>query len=259
MRPSRRLGPKTPVFEPFSRYDQFMNKNTFAALVLVLAVPAGAQEYRQQQAKAAEDAYIALQTQARQMHDSAAKYVAPRVLDATIDAMNDGPEASGRVMRLLQEKKIDVYLAAQAEPAARGVVNGRSSILLSDALPPHPRVYAALIAAEAAKEMYGDMPACAERSYMRMATAARVFAELGGDFKALPDVDGDRVDEVKAAVGAWSGGAESALESTGLPTIPDLRANAADPAAAAALDAANVRFTSFLMDERDARREALQR
>jgi hypothetical protein len=145
----------------------------------------------------------------------------------------------------------------------RGVVNGRAAILLSDTLPPRPRVYAALIAAEAVKQMYEDMPACAERSYMRMATAARVFAELGGEFKTLPLVDGDRVDAVKAAVGAWSGGAECALDalaqSDGVPTISELRQKAADPKTIAALDAANTRFTAFLMDERDARRDALQR
>jgi hypothetical protein len=222
-----------------------MNKNALAALVLVLAAPAGAQEYRRQQAQAAEKAYEALQAQQAQFRTSQAAYVGPRVLDATLTAMNDGPEAGGRVMRLLDEKKIDVYLATQTETVKRGVVNGRAAILLSDALPPHPRVYAPLIAAEAAKEMYADMPDCAERAYMRGATAARVFAELGGDFKALPEVDGDRVDAVKSAVSAWSGGTEAALEATGKDS--------------SSLESVNARFAAFLMDESAARREALLR
>jgi hypothetical protein len=240
-----------------------MKKTAFAALVLALAAPAGAQEYRQQQARAAEDAYQNLQHQAAQFRSSQAASVGPRVLDVTLVAMNDGPEAGGRVMRLLDEKKIDVYLATQTETVKRGVVNGRAAILLSDALPPHPRVYAPLIAAEAAKLMYEDMPDCAERSYMRMATAARVYAELGGEFKTLPVVDGDRVDAVKTAVGLWSDGAEGALDalaqSDHLPTIPDLQQKAADPKTVSALEAANSRFTAFLMDESDARRTALQR
>lgn len=238
-------------------------KKTAFAVVLALAAPAGAQEYRQEQAKAAEDAYRALQVQQAQFRSSEAANYGPRVLDATLTAMNDGPEAGGRVMRLLDEKKIDVYLAPQDETVKRGVVNGRTAILLSDKLPAHPRVYAPLIAAEVAKLMFEDMPACAERSYMRGATAARVFAELGGDFKALPLVDGDRADAVKAAVAAWSQGAESALDAAGqadgVESIPDLEAGNKDPKTAAALEAANSRFTAFLMDESAARREALQR
>ena len=239
-----------------------MNKTAFAVL-LAVAVPAGAQEYRQAQAKAAEEAYQALQARQAEFRASETAKNEPRALDVTLIAMNDGVEAGGRVMSVLSDKKIEVALASQAEPVKRGTVNGRDAILLSDKLPAHPRVYAPLIAAEAAKLMYADMPACAERSYMRLATAARVFAELGGDFKALPLVDGDRADAVKAAVGAWSQGTESALDAAGaadgVPSIPDLPAKNADPKTAAALEAANARFTAFLLDERDARMSALGR
>ena len=240
-----------------------MNKTALAALVLALTAPAGAQEYRQQQAQTAEDAYNSLQLLNAQTRGAEAAKAGDRALAAALAAMNDGSEAGGRVMSLLQEQAIGVHLATQAEPVKKGVVDGRAAILLSDVLPAHPRVYAPLIAAEAAKLMYADMPACAERSYMRMATAARAFAELGGEFKALPVVDGDRVDAVKAAVGLWSDGAESALDalaqSEGLSTIPDLKHKTADPKTVAALDAANSRFTAFLSDERDARQGALQR
>lgn len=239
-----------------------MNKTAFA-VVLALAAPAGAQEYRQAQAKAAEESYQALQAQTESFRAAQAKAVGPRVLDATLTAMNDGVEAGGRVMSLLAEKKIEVYLASQDEAVKRGTVNGRDAILLSDKLPAHPRVYAPLIASEAVKLMYADMPACAERSYMRMATAARVFAELGGDFNALPLVDGDRADAVKAVVAPWADGTETALDAMGkadsLPSILDLEAKNQDPKIAAALEAANARFTAFLMDEQAARKEALAR
>jgi hypothetical protein len=239
-----------------------MKKTTFA-VILALAAPAGAQEYRQQQAKAAEEAYQALQAQQAQFRSSEAAKYGPRVLDVTLTAMNDGPEAGGRVMRLLDEKKIDVYLASQDETVKRGVVNGRAAILLSDKLPAHPRVYAPLIAAEAAKLMYEDMPASGERSYMIMATAARVFAELGGEMKSLPKIDGDDVPAVKDLISWWTFGAETAIDELarrdGVPTLPDLQAKAADPKTAAMLEAQNSRFTSFLLDERDARREALVR
>ena len=238
-----------------------MNKTPLAALVLVLAAPAGAQEYRQQQAQAAEQAYKDLQARGAQMRGGEAAKASGRALDATLVAMNDGPEAGGRVTRFLEENKIDVLLATQAEPVKTGIVNGRTAILISDALPAHPRVYAPLIAFEAAKKIYADMPASGERSYMIGATAARAFAELGGEFNKLPAIDGDAVPAVKEIVSAWSGGAEAAVEELakrdGVPTIPDLQQKAADPKTAEALNSADKRFVAFLIDERDARREAL--
>jgi hypothetical protein len=183
-----------------------------------------------------------------------------RALDAALVAMNDGPEAGGLVLRALDEAKIGVSFATQDAAVATGVVNGKPAILLSDALPAHPRVYAPLIAAEAAKGLFSDMPACAEREYMRAAIAARVFAELGGDFKSLPVVDGDRVPAVRDAVAAWTQDAQTALETiskaTGLLRIPDLQSAARDAKQTAELDAANKSFVSFLIDERDARRAA---
>jgi hypothetical protein len=239
-----------------------MNKTAFAALVLALAAPAGAQEYRQQQAKSAQEAYERLQAAAAQSRAGEAAKASGRALDSTLVAMNDGPEAGGRVTRFLDENKIDVLLATQAEPAKTGVVNGRTAILISDALPAHPRVYAPLIAFEAAKKIYADMPASGEREYMIMATAARAFAELGGEFKKLPAIDGDAVPAVKDLVSPWTGGAEAAVDElarrAGVPTIPDLQQKAADPKTAAALEAADKRFVSFLIDERDARAEALK-
>jgi|GEM_PF-1851571 len=231
--------------------------NALALLALAVVAPVSAQEYRQAQAAAAQERYeqmIAAQTATTR--DGQGGRVRSLTVDATLTAMNDGPEAGGWVSRLLDEDKLGVYTVTQAEAVKSGVVDGRPAILLSDALPAHPRVYGPLIAAEAAKSMFTDMPACAEREYMRVAVAARVFAELGGDFKALPKVDGDDAPAVKAAVGRWADGAERALEdagrASGLPLLADIKPTAAQPAAA--LDAADKRYVAFLMEESDVRR-----
>ncbi|MBI3553112.1 MAG: hypothetical protein HY077_11410 [Elusimicrobia bacterium] len=240
-------------------------KSIFAVFVFALTSAASAQEYRERQARAAEQAYEGLQAgmsgqaaAARRAAETAK--IRSYALDAALTAMNDGVEAGGRVVASLGERKLDVFFATQAEAVTTGAVNGRPAILLSDALPPHPRVYAALIASEAAKGMYAGMPACAERAYMRSATAARVFAELGGDFKSLPVVDGDKADAVAAAVSAWKDDAQTALEragrAEGVPELPELQEKASDPKTAAALDAANRAFTAFLLDEREARASA---
>lgn len=184
-----------------------------------------------------------------------------RALQTALVAMNDGPEAGGAVMRLIEEKKISVELATQPEAAKTVTDAGRVVIRLSDALPAHPRVYAPLVAAEAAKLMLADMPASAERSYMRGAIAARAFAELGGSFKSLPVVDGDRADAVKDAVAAWTADAQTALNEAGradgVPLLADIKP--ADAKAAADVSAADRRFIAFLLEERDARREAAAR
>jgi len=227
-----------------------MNKTTLAVLVLALAAPAGAVRESQRQ-EMPEEAFAVAQALAAQARRAQA-------LSMTLIDMNDGPEASGRVLRLLEEKKITVGFATQAEPVKRGLVDGRDAILLSDALPPRLRVYAPLIAAEAAKLMYADMPECAELAYMRMATAARVFAEMGGDFKALPLVDGDLVDSVRDAVGLW---ADEDVQKTldalaklhGVEKIPVLEQQAVYLETADALYTANKRFVDFLYDERYAR------
>jgi hypothetical protein len=230
-----------------------MNKTAFAVVLALSAAPAGAQVETFSTAQAAVDASRAAQAAA-----------APaRALESTLVAMNDGVEAGGRVIAYLNGHGIAVRLAKQSEAVKTVVEGGKTAIVLSDALPAHPRVYAPLIASEAAKGIYSDMPACGERSYMIMATAARAFVELGGEMKGLPKIDGDDVPAVKDLIAPWSAGAETALDELarrdGVPELPDLQSKAADPAAAAALAAQNKRFTSFLMDESDARREALGR
>ena len=230
-----------------------MNKTAFAVVLALSAAPAVAQVEAYQTAQAAVDASRASQ----------AAQASSRALETTLVAMNDGVEAGGRVTAYLNDHNISVRLAKQSEAVKTVVEGGKTSIVLSDALPAHPRVYAPLIASEAAKGIYSDMPACAERSYMIMATAARAFVELGGEMKGLPKIDGDDVPAVKDLIGLWTYGAETALDELarrdGVPELPDLQAKATDPKTAAMLNVQNSRFTSFLMDERDVRREALLR
>jgi len=221
-----------------------------AALVLLAAaaVPAVAQF------SAVQDAVDGARARAAATSERA------RTLQSTLTAMNDGPDAGGRVVAALAAANITVHLAAQSAPAALATQDGARVILVSDALPARPRVYAPLIAAAAAPLLYSDMPACAEREYMRAATAARAFFELGGDFAALPIVDGAPAAAVKNAVWAWTSDAQTAVEEagrrSGLRTLPELEAAAKDPKDAAALSAADQEFVSFLLDERDVRREA---
>lgn len=194
---------------------------------------------------------------------SAAKAAAPgRVLDETLVAMNDGPEASGRVIAYLNEHGISVAIAKQAETVKTTTVGGKTTITISDAVPAHPRAYAPLIADEAAKKIYADMPACGERSYMIMATAARAFSEMGGDFKALPKIDGDDAPAIKDLISLWTVGAETAVDELarrdGVPTLPDLEQKAGDPKTAQALADQDKRFVAFLLDEREARRALLR-
>lgn len=234
-------------------------KTSLAALVLAAAVNASAQVVRAPEPGSA--AVVAGQVAAVRASADAGRARA-RALETTLTALNDGIEAGGRVTAWITDKQVSVYTATQPEAAKTVVAGGKTAIVLSDALPAHPRVYGPLIAHEAAQAIYADMPASGERSYMVMATAARVFAELGGDFNALPTVDGDAAPAVKAVVEYWLDSPQGVIDELarrdGVKIIPDLQQEAKDPKTAAALDAANRRFVAFLLDERDAR-QALKR
>lgn len=228
----------------------------YAALAaLLLAVPAAAQN------RAAE---IDFENSLREA--GLAKSAQSRAaVERTLVAMNDGPEAGGRVVAYLRERGIEVSVKSQAEAVKTESVKGRTSIFLSDALPAYPRVYGPLIAKEIAALTLADMPACAERSYMRRATAGRVWTELGGEPSRLPVVEaltGDKVPAVSDEISAWAdkGGAEMALyrigEAEKLPSLPDMMDAAKDAAERAKLEAANARFVAFLIDEKPARQSA---
>jgi len=228
----------------------------FAALAaLLLAVPAAAQN------RAAEIDFE------NALHDSQLSKTAQdrAAVSRTLVAMNDGPEAAGKVVSYLRERGIEVSVKEQNEASKTVVEKGRVSITLSAALPAYPRVYGALIAKEAAALMLADMPACAERSYMRRATAGRVWTELGGEPSKLPVVEaitGDKVPAISDEISLWAdkGGAEMALYKIGeaekLQSLPEMTDAVKDPAAKAKLDAANARFVAFLIDEKPARAAA---
>jgi hypothetical protein len=229
----------------------------YAALALLLAIPASAQN------RAAEiDFQNALEDAQRAAKSSTEKQAA---IERAIVAMNDGPEAGGAVVAYLRANGIEVKSATQAEAVKTVVENGKTVIRISDAMPSYPRVIAPLIAKEVAAKMFSDMPACAERSYMRRGTVARVWLELGGDVTKLPVIEtlsGDKVSALSDEIAPWAdkNGAEMALykigESEKLQSIPDLQDGAKDAAAKAKLDAANARFVAFLIDERFTREAA---
>ena len=116
----------------------------YAALAaLLLAVPAAAQN------RAAEiDFENSLQESSllKSAQNSAA-------IERTLVAMNDGPEAGGKVVSYLREHDIKVSVKSQPEAVKTVVEKGRTSITLSDSMPAYPRVYGALIAKEIAALM----------------------------------------------------------------------------------------------------------
>ncbi|MDD5304574.1 MAG: hypothetical protein PHS14_15870, partial [Elusimicrobia bacterium] len=98
----------------------------YAALAaLLLAVPAAAQN------RAAE-----IDFESALRDSSLAKSAQSRAaVERTLVAMNDGPEAAGKVVAYLRERGIEVSVKAQPEASKTVVEKGRTSITLSDALP----------------------------------------------------------------------------------------------------------------------------
>ncbi len=228
----------------------------YAALALLLAaVPAAAQN------RAAEidfENFLQDLSLLKSAQNAAA-------VERTFVAMNDGPEAGGKVVAYLRDHGIAVTVKPQDEAVKTVVAGGKTSIVLSESVPAYPRVYGALIAKEIAALMLADMPACAERSYMRRATAGRVWTELGGEPSQLPVVEpltGDKVSAVSDEITLWTdkGGVQMSLykigEAENLLSLPELIDAAKDAAVKAKLEAANARFVAFLIDEKLARQAA---
>lgn len=224
------------------------------SLVVLLAVPAAAQN------RAAEIDFQNALEDARRENSIRSPQVA--AVERTLTAMNDGVGAGEAVVAFIRERGVRVVVARQPE----AVKNDGGVISLSDALPAYPRVYGPLIASEVAKLMFAGMPACAERAYMRRATAGRVWLELGGEPGKLPVVEpltGATVPAIVEEIGSWAShdGAQMTLYKAGqaenLPELPELiDAARADAKAYAALAAANSRFVAFLLDERPVRQSA---
>lgn len=185
-------------------------------------------------------------------------------VERTLTAMNDGVGAGEKVVAYLRANGVSVVVRVQPEPVKTYLENGVRVIALSAALPAYPRVYAPLIASVAARQMYADMPASAERAYMRRATAGRVWLELGGEPSRLPVIEplaGASVPAVYAEIGLWADeGAQMALykagEVEGLSSLMDMLDAAKNDEERRVLEAANTRFTEFLRDERPVRKAA---
>ena len=221
----------------------------YAILALILAVPAVAQD------RAAEiDWENHLQDlESKKMSQTVERAKSIAAIERTIVAMNDGPEAGGRVVAYMNDKGIEVKLGSDVQTDPVSVTNraGKAIIWLNPSLPAYPRVYGPLIAKEIATLMYPDMPACAERAYMVRGTAGRVWIELGGEPSNLPVIEGLKglqVPAVSEAMGAWAtDGAQMALYKIGqaenLPELYEMKN-------AAAVEASNKRFVLFLLDER---------
>lgn len=220
-----------------------------AALVLLLAaVPAVAQN------RAAE---IDFENALRETQAAAAAARNVAAVERTLVAMNDGVGAGERVVAHIRENAVRIIVAAQAEAVKTEMGASGAVISLSDALPAYPRVYGPLIASEIARQMLADMPASAERAYMRRATAGRVWIELGGTPSSLPVIEPLAKAEVQALHAEFSSwatqDAQTALGHAGaaenLPMLHDLM-NGADAEQRAAIEAANRRFVDFLIEER---------
>ncbi|MDX6770734.1 MAG: hypothetical protein SF051_14460 [Elusimicrobiota bacterium] len=226
-----------------------------AALALLLAAaPAAAQD------RAAE---IDFENALREAQAAAAARPVAAV-ERTLVAMNDGVGMGEVVVAYIRENGVSVVVRPQAEAVKTTVGAEGTVISLSADLPAYPRVYAPLIASEAARFMYASIPASAERAYMRRATAGRVWIELGGEPAGFPVIEplvGARVPAIEAEIGAWAvEGVQMALYKAGqeenLPELYQLYSDAKTPEERAALSAAEARFNAFLVDERPARQAA---
>jgi hypothetical protein len=222
----------------------------YAILALLLAVPAVAQN---REAEIDWDNYV-LELEARKAVQAVERAKTIGVIEQTLVAMNDGPEAGGRVVAYINERSIDVKLGSdvQTDMVSVTVRPGKTTIWLNPHLTAQPRVFGPLIAKEIAAMMYADMPACAERAYMIRGTAGRVWLELGGEPSTLA-MEGvhTQISVVTEAMGAWATDpAQMALYKIGqadkLPELYDMKGGAE-------LEAANKRFVAFLLDEREIR------
>jgi hypothetical protein len=177
-----------------------------------------------------------------------------KALATTLTAMGDGPKAGGMIISFLAENNIAVDFKEQAEPSSRLTNSrGKTTISLSESLPPYPRVYAPRIARESAALMFSDMPDCAEREYMRLSLEVRSWLELGGEKASLPVIEtllGYKDELLSERFKLWlddAYGLELVLERIG-------KASGRKPLAelqlsATSFEVANQRFLDFMTSE----------
>jgi hypothetical protein len=203
---------------------------TLAVLAALAASPVLADEF--------SDKLNAGKDDVNQQQQAASKtYKDQAKIDAALIAMNDGNEVAGPIAEYAKDHAVKIQLDAK--------------------LPDYPRVLSVFIAEKVTTLMLADMPDCAERQYMALSMGTRTWLELGGDAKKLPVIE--PLNGWKDAILAdqfhlWlDNGSEMALykisQDSKTPDIMQLLDKEKDPAKRKTLEAANKRFTDFLLAE----------
>jgi hypothetical protein len=173
-------------------------------------------------------------------------------LQTALTAMNDGVAFGGLIREYMEAHRIAVEFATQKE-LVNTITSGQTTkVLLSDAAPAHPRVYAPLIAHGVISAMLPSV----EQVYLREALPARVFEELGGEPTKLPFVDGDRVEGLQSIVRGYDPDVQGALsqiaiDNANLSALDQLRA---DPAQRTRAEEDDRFFSAYLSTVRFGRR-----
>lgn len=231
-------------------------KNLLPILLIAITAPAGAQEFGASvngALKQAQGGAQAMQATAKKGVTHAQRIAA---LDSAMTAMNDGVEQGGEVVSFVNDKKIEIRFEDQGTPSR----TDGAAVVLDWMIPAYPRAIGPRVAWEVSGMMLADMPACAEKEYMRRSITARVWLELGGEPAGLPVVEplsGDKDEALSKEMKLWldNGNAETALDKIGqatkTPSVQELESAEKDPANKAKLFDADARFTQFLARERE--------
>ncbi|MBI5882856.1 MAG: hypothetical protein HZB91_07115 [Elusimicrobia bacterium] len=197
-------------------------------------------------------------------------------VESTLVAMNDGVGVGPAIVEYLQQAGVRIEFRKQ-DAASSLEVKGKAKpvIFLKEGLPLYPRILAPYITREASKLMLDAMVDSAEKEYMKLSMTVRVWLELGGSSRSLPEIE--TINHFKDAELAGSfkiwldgPGSEMALhkigEKTGMEIIPVMQDRVASEIAArkpgdatrsmlekllSGLEEDNKRFLEFHMAERD--------
>lgn len=235
-----------------------MNRTLLSAtLILGLCGAARAQNGGYQEAINDEITIMRERAAAQAAQKASADAKLKAALESTLTAMNDGVEQGGAVSSYIADHAVKIEFRDMLE---RSLASSKT-VSLSSKTPPYPRAIGARLAWEVSAQMLADMPASSEKEYMRRSITARAWLELGGEAAKLPVVEpltGDKDEQLSVEMKLWlDNKPEMALykigEATKTRSLMELMDGQKDPAKRAALDAANKRFTDFLLAERQAR------
>ncbi|MBI4677817.1 MAG: hypothetical protein HY748_09570 [Elusimicrobia bacterium] len=202
----------------------------------------------------------------------------PRIgaIESTLVAMNDGNEVGMQVVEYLKEAGVKIEFRKQAAASAIELKpKAKPVITLREGLPLYPRILASYITREASKLMLDQMVDSAEKEYMKLSMTVRVWLELGGSPRALPEIETInhfKDSELAESFMLWleAPGSEMTLDrvgnKTGMETIPVMQDRVSSEIAArkpgdptrsmlekllAGLEEDNRRFVAFLIAEHD--------